>query len=56
MNDPQLDRLLRLAIESGSTEFWLNALPWLVEATGAAGGSIVLVVPEPGAQGSGRGL
>ncbi len=47
MNDPQLDRLLRLAIESGSTEFWLNALPWLVETTAAAGGSIVLVLPEP---------
>lgn len=47
MNDPQLDRLLRLAIESGSTEFWLNALPWLVGTTGAAGGSIVLVLPEP---------
>ena len=47
MNDPQLDRLLRLAIESGSTEFWLNALPWLVKTSAATGGSILLTPTQP---------
>jgi len=47
MSAPQLDRLIRLAIESGPTEFWLNALPWLVETSGAAGGSILLARTPP---------
>ncbi|MCB0002850.1 MAG: GAF domain-containing protein [Anaerolineae bacterium] len=47
MNDPQLDRLMRLAIEAGSTEFWLNALPWLVQNTSAVGGSVLLLQPKP---------
>ena len=47
MSDPQLDRLIRLAIEAGPTEYWLNTLPWLVEMSGAAGGSLLLARAQP---------
>lgn len=47
MNDSPLDQLVRLAMETGATELWLTALPWLVRTSGAAGGSMLLTPAQP---------
>lgn len=47
MNDSPLDQLIRLAMETGATDLWTTALPWLVRTSGAAGGSMLLTPAQP---------
>lgn len=47
MSDSQLDQLVRLAMESGETEFWSRALPWLMTTSSAVGGSVCLIPAAP---------
>lgn len=42
-----LDRLTRTATEHGRGALWLEALPWLVETCGAAGGQILVDLTAP---------
>lgn len=47
MYDAILDHLTRVAAEHGRTALWFEALPWIVDTCGAAGGRIVLDLAAP---------
>lgn len=54
MSDAALDHLTRTATEHGPTALWLEALPWIVDTSGAIGGQIVVDLSAPVRRACGR--
>jgi signal transduction histidine kinase len=54
MPDSVLDHLTRTATEHGRTALWLEALPWIVDTSGAIGGQILVDLAAPARRAHGQ--